>query len=579
MVVPTPHSSVPLNAETTGAEPDLRQLLAFAPVAMAVLDDAGILSYGNAALATLLGRSSDAPQPTRLGDMIHGPEEADVLRHIRRLARGEAAAYRGEHRLVHADGSPRWVMLAAAPVPFAPRDEARVILQMTCIELQKQAEAALVHSESRWNHALESARQGVWDRDLRTGEMFYSRMWRTMRGIPADEHVDSALDNWLSRVHPDDRQRVLADVERQEQGVPGADVLEYRERTRNGDYIWILSRGGPVEWDGEGNALRTIGTDTDITRLKTMEAELASEKERLRVTLAAMADGMISTDLDGRIAFVNPAAEALIGVPVGEAEGQLACDVFRLVSERTGTALECPIWSCLRQGTMVRADDDSILVCNDGRRRDIRCTASPVLGPDGMIHGAVLVFQDVSQSRALQRQLAYSAAHDELTGLPNRAAFDRAFSAAVATARDQGRRHSLIYLDLDRFKPVNDTAGHAAGDALLKQVAQTIRGVCRDHDFVARVGGDEFSVLIEDSTVADGRLTAERIVRAISALVFSWGGREYRIGASAGIAAITSSPPSSLGVMGEADAACYAAKAAGRGRVVAFPEIGQPPQP
>src|SRR5690606_14387533 len=106
--------------------------------------------------------------------------------------------------------------------------------------------------------------------------------------------------------------------------------------------------------------------------------------------------------------------------------------------------------------------------------RDIRCIASPVVGEDGVVTGAVLVFQDVTQSRNLQRQLAHSAAHDDLTGLPNRAAFERALADSIASARDNDRYHCLVYLDLDRFKPVNDTAGHAAGDALLRQVAQTI---------------------------------------------------------------------------------------------------------
>ena len=193
-----------------------------------------------------------------------------------------------------------------------------------------------------------------------------------------------------------------------------------------------------------------------------------------------------------------------------------------------------------------------------------------------MLAGAVLVFQDVTQSRALQRQLAYSAAHDDLTGLPNRAAFERALNDAIASARNGRRSHCLIYLDLDRFKPVNDTAGHAAGDALLRQVAQTIRGVCRSHDLAARIGGDEFAVILEDCPLENGRMVAEKIVRAIGALAFVWVGRTYHIGASAGITAIEAKPASSLGFAGEADAACYAAKAQGRNRVIAFAEMNLP---
>jgi len=400
-------------------------------------------------------------------------------------------------------------------------------------------------------------------------------MWRIMRGIPPEEEVDGDQQKWLERVHPDDRAHVLANVDKQDMGDSDFDALEYRERKRDGSYVWILSRGRPVEWDEEGNPVRTIGTYTDITHLKEMEQELAAEKERLRVTLESMADGMISTDLRGCVVFLNPAAEQLIGLSAADAVGRPINSIFRLRSEQGGNALPCPVENCLLSGVQVRCDDDSVLWAHDGSQRDIRCTASPVLGEGGTLTGAVLVFQDVTQSRALQRQLAHSAAHDDLTGLPNRAAFERTLSDTIATARTGQRSHCLIYLDLDQFKPVNDTAGHAAGDELLRQVAQTIKGICRSHDMAARIGGDEFAIILEDCPLTNSRQVAEKIVRGIGALVFSWAGRDYRIGASAGVTAITREPASPLGFMGEADAACYAAKARGRGCVVAFPEMNE----
>jgi diguanylate cyclase (GGDEF)-like protein len=146
-------------------------------------------------------------------------------------------------------------------------------------------------------------------------------------------------------------------------------------------------------------------------------------------------------------------------------------------------------------------------------------------------------------------------------------------NGAISSARDGQRRHCLLYVDLDRFKPVNDNAGHAAGDALLKQVAQTIRGSCRSHDVAARIGGDEFAVLLSDCPAEVGQRIADKIVRAVAALAFGWAGRTYRIGASVGMTMVTDQPASPLGFMGEADAACYAAKARGRGVAVAFEEL------
>ena len=214
-----------------------------------------------------------------------------------------------------------------------------------------------------------------------------------------------------------------------------------------------------------------------------------------------------------------------------------------------------------------------VLIGPDCVEREIRCTASPVKTAGNALSGAVLVFQDVTQSRAMQRALAHSANHDELTGLPNRAAFDRALNAAIAGAAGGQHQHCLLYIDLDRFKRVNDTAGHAAGDALLQKVAQTIRGSCRQNDMAARIGGDEFAVLLLDCPASGGKQIADKMVRAIGTLPFDWTGQAYQIGASIGITTVAAKPASPLGFMGEADAACYAAKAKGRGAAVLFGEI------
>jgi diguanylate cyclase (GGDEF)-like protein/PAS domain S-box-containing protein len=444
----------------------------------------------------------------------------------------------------------------------------------TSIELQKRAEAALTYSESRWNFALESARQGVWDHDIRTDTMFYSRMWRIMRGMPPDEPVPANhQEQWLSRLHPDDVEHVLANVDRQDKGADDFDSLEYRERKADGTYVWILSRGKPVEWDENGNPVRTLGTDTDITRLKTIEAELAAEKERLRITLDSITDGMIAADGNGHVVFMNPAAEHLTGYRSADALGRDVRTIFALRDGATGELQDCPVATCMATGRTACLDGDVILVSRSGTERDIRCTSAPLRSDSSGVTGAVLVFQDVTQSRAMQRHLAHSASHDDLTGLPNRAAFERALSSAIASARDGKHRHCLLYVDLDRFKPVNDTAGHAAGDALLKQVAETLRSACRSHDVAARIGGDEFAVILHDCGAEAGLQTASRIVRAVAALDFQWAGRTYHIGASVGLTSIEQHPASPLGFMGEADAACYAAKGRGRGIAVAFSDL------
>lgn len=573
MPSPATKSAIPKPPRLARTSAMLARVIDAASIGMAVSDLSGQIVYTNPAIGELLGRTVETG--ASVFDLVHAEDSGAGKLQLQRLMRREIAQYRGEHRFCHADGSPLWVLVAASVIAAENTGEQElVVVQLSNIELQKRAEEALTVAESRWNFALESARQGVWDHDTRSDAMFYSRMWRVMRGMAPDEPVPpNHQSEWLGRIHPDDLPIVLANLNRQERGDEDFDSLEYRERRPDGTYVWILSRGKPVAWDENGKPLRAIGTDTDITRLKTIEQELAAEKERLRVTLDSIADGMISTDENGRVVFMNPAAEQLTGYSSQAAVGQEVGAIFALRDGATGEKQECPIAICLAQDGEAHLDDDMILIGRTGTERDIRCTAAPVRTPGGRLTGAVLVFQDVSQSRALQRQLAHSANHDELTALPNRAAFDRALNGAIAGARNGQRGHCLLYIDLDRFKLVNDTAGHAAGDELLRQVAQTIRGVCREHDIAARIGGDEFAVLLQDCAYGMAKVIADRIVRAVGSLAFDWAGRTYRIGASVGLTLVGAQPASPLGFMGEADAACYAAKAAGRGVAIAFEDI------
>ena len=551
----------------------LRKVMENAAVGMVLVGVDERLLYVNTAFGEMLGYTPDEGLRLTLDDIVHDADFECGL-HLRRLINGEADDYRSECQFRHKDGGALWALVAASVLRSERTDRPLyVILQLTNIDRQKRAEAALVYSESRWNSALEAAGQGVWDYDARTREVYYSPMWRKMRGFNPGEHIDSRQESWLARVHPDDRERIRELVGKQDSGVDGYDTLEYRERHRDGHYIWILSRGRPVEWDETGKPLRSIGTDTDITLLKTVQRELAGEKERLRVTLESIGDGVISTDAKSRITFMNPTAERMTGRTEVEAIGQLLTDVFEIRDHATGKPADDPVAQCIKKAATHQMDAETMLLDRFGAIRDVRCSAAPVRTPEGKTLGAVLVFQDVTQSRALQKELAHSASHDALTGLPNRSAFERALLAAVDTADTERRQHALCFIDLDRFKPVNDKAGHAAGDELLRQVGEAIRRGCRANDFAARIGGDEFAVLLADCPAAHAKAVAQKLADQIATIEFSWNGRKYAIGASIGITAITAAGASSLGFTGEADAACYAAKAAGRGRVVLFSEI------
>jgi diguanylate cyclase (GGDEF)-like protein/PAS domain S-box-containing protein len=301
-----------------------------------------------------------------------------------------------------------------------------------------------------------------------------------------------------------------------------------------------------------------------------VEAQLAEERERHKLTLESIGDGVISTDLTATVTLMNPVAEQLTGWNADIAIGKPVEDVFNVFDEVTGRSAIDPVLECLKGGQARYLHEGSVLESRLGERRFVRQCAAAVRKPDGNLVGGVLVFQDITHSQSLKRDLAHSAMHDSLTGLPNRSAFESKLTEALEQARREGREHALCFIDLDRFKRVNDKSGHAAGDALLRDVAQVIRKGCRSQDFAARIGGDEFALLLSDCPLQSAMAVAQKMVAAIEAARFSWLGEHYRIGASIGVTAVTEKSVSVEAVTREADTACYAAKRDGRGRVVVY---------
>jgi len=539
----------------------LRSVMDHAAVGMALLRPDGRLIYANAALSAILGKSG-----TELAGSDLAPEAISAAYvEYERLRAGTIDSFRAECRYRRADGEHVWVLLSASSVRDQGGRPSRLILQLSDIDRMKRAEEALAYSESRWSFALEAARQGVWEFDARRTEMFYSPMWRKLRGIGASDPVASDRQSWLRNLHPDDRPRIEAVIDKQEVGEDGFDAIEYRERHREGHYVWILSRGKPVEWDAEGRPVRTIGTDTDITPLKQAEARLAEEKERLRVTLQSIGDGVISTNADGRISFMNNVAEDLTGWRADKALGKPLTRVLSTRDEESRQQID-PIAECLGAGGIWRPNRDFVLTGQSGATRHVRQSAAPVLSAQGETLGVVIVFRDTTESRRRERELAYSAAHDSLTGLANRSSFEQRLLAAIGSASGERRSHALCLIDLDRFKPVNDVLGHAAGDALLQQVATAIRQSCRREDLCARIGGDEFAVILMDCRLHKASGIARKIIDAIAEIGLSWAGESVKVGASAGVGAIDGSSGADT-IYTRADKACYAAKKAGRNRV------------
>jgi diguanylate cyclase (GGDEF)-like protein/PAS domain S-box-containing protein len=308
----------------------------------------------------------------------------------------------------------------------------------------------------------------------------------------------------------------------------------------------------------------------DVSERRRAEERLFRERERAFVTLASIADAVITADSNGIIDFVNPAAEVLTGWTSSTAAGQPLHVVLPLVAEGSGE-VESPASLGLRQG-QANPEDQVCLRRRDGSLLPVAYTVAPIGDQAGRVTGIAVVFRDVEEQRRLARRLSHEATHDSLTGLVNRAEFERRLGHAVERV-GTGTPATLCYLDLDRFKAVNDSCGHQAGDEVLRQVATIMNGALRQRDTLARLGGDEFVALLENCTMPEGIRVASKIQRAVTEHRFAWHDRSFYLGISVGAVAIQAGSTREALLLA-ADAACYRSKAGG-GRFVEVASVDE----
>ncbi|WP_242031992.1 bifunctional diguanylate cyclase/phosphodiesterase [Microcoleus sp. FACHB-672] len=305
----------------------------------------------------------------------------------------------------------------------------------------------------------------------------------------------------------------------------------------------------------------------EIIERECVEQALLQEKELAQITLHSICDAVITTNALGYITSLNPAAQRLTGWPAQDAIGKPVSEVFRLVHEITREPVDNPVEAALRGNRIGELANPTLLIAKDGTEFAIDESVAPILASAGQIIGAVLVFHDVTEERALARQLSWQASHDALTGLINRREFEQHLKRALLIAQTQNQQHALCYLDLDRFKIVNDTCGHVAGDELLRQISTLLQAGVRKTDSLARLGGDEFAVLLHQCPLEQARRIANSLRESIQAFRFVWEDKTFSIGASIGLVAINTESYSLTHVLNAADGACYTAKEQGRNRV------------
>lgn len=392
-----------------------------------------------------------------------------------------------------------------------------------------------------------------------------SELWLERLGQTRDEVIGRRLRDFLT----DDARRALPEPDLDQTGAR-RDV-ELQLRRRDGAVIDVLL-SATSERDAEGRITITHAVLEDVTR-KRLAEQLAAEHERSRVTLESIGDAVISTDAAGRVEYLNPVAETLTGWPEERARGRLYAEVVHRRAVDGATELPDPVALCLHQRRRPPLPHQVRLSQAGGGEFVIQEAVTPMFDASGALIGAVAVFQDVSEAHALALQLAHRAQHDALTGLPNRLLLQDRLTQCLELARRHQHSFALMFMDIDHFKPVNDTLGHDLGDELLRQLAGRLHAHLRASDTASRLGGDEFVVLLPQiDQPGAAQDVAEHLLHAVAQpfVLDADPAHIAHVSLSIGLACYPQDGLDAATLMRHADAAMYRAKRAGRNRWMRF---------
>lgn len=381
-------------------------------------------------------------------------------------------------------------------------------------------------------------------------------------------HDEAALleTSFQAITHADDLQLDLGNVQRLLAGEGEGYRIEKRYLHRQGGIVHAQLDVSLLR-DEEGRPLYFISQVQDISQRRRDAEALWESRELAQVTLSSIGDGVIRTDREGRIGFCNSAAAEMLGVAPESLVGRRFAEVVPLYSPDAAERLPDPVAEVLATGRGTRVPIFTRLRREDGGFAAIANSAMPLHDRGGALIGSVFVFHDVSVMQQMTEWLAHEALHDTLTGLPNRRAFEESLSRAVLDTRLGRRQHALLALDIDHFKSVNDTRGHAAGDRVLRDLARLLQSHLPEGDMLARMGGDEFAVILYDVNSDEAEARAQALVDTVRQRRFRYEEHAFSLRISAGMTMIDEHTPDPGTLMIQADTAAYVAKETGRDRV------------
>jgi len=430
---------------------------------------------------------------------------------------------------------------------------------------RKAAQCALQNSEARFRAISDASPLGIFVSDAHGECVYTNSAYHKISGLTFDQALGT---RWVQAIHPEDRHRVLAEWQDTVRG-EALFQTETRFLRSDGSVVWTRLNAVAISdgamYHGRVQIVEDITErKSDELLLRASEMALFEEKERAQVTLNSIGDAVLSTDLAGNLTFMNPVAEVMTGWSRQEGLGRPLEEVFRIIDGKTRQVAENPAQRAIRGNRVVGLESNCILVRRDGFESAIEDSSSPIHDRTGYVTGAVIVFHDVSAARALAFKMEHLAQHDFLTGLANRMLLTERLSQAIGLANRHGKQVALLFLDVDFFKSINDSLGHAVGDLLLKSVADRLSANVRTTDTVCRLGGDEFVILLSEiEHPQDAALIAEKLLADFVHPQLLYG-LELHVGLSIGISIFPQDGSDADALIQSADAAMYRAKSGGR---------------
>jgi diguanylate cyclase (GGDEF)-like protein/PAS domain S-box-containing protein len=520
----------------------------------------------NPAACRMLGYDEAELLATDLQAITHmGDREVDVPG-LQDLLTGEAESFTVEKRYLRKSGDSARVQQAVSLVRDAKSHPQYFVSQIRDVTRElRQVNQKLQEKELQLSAIVDNIGDGLITFDAHGIVHAFNAAACAIFGYTTEQVIGTHIDNLITE---NLREARTAEIDAHLGGgdtqLVGKGKLVMPALRKDGTVFHIELIVNAIETAQGGLFVAVL---RDVTERRKAEFELFNEKERLRVTLNSIGDGVITSDTTGRVTYLNPVAERMTGWSTEEAKGVPLSRVLVITEEGSSEPAPDPVEKVLLGASEAGLAENTILEHRGGGRFAIEDSAAAIRNSRDDVIGAVLVFHDVSESRRIAAEMTHQASHDSLTGLLNRRGFERRLDTALKKDRENHGETTVLFMDLDQFKVVNDTSGHAAGDELLRQLAGIFRQRLRQADSLARLGGDEFAVILENCATEAAMRIAEGLQQAIAQFPFVWEGRTFHVGVSIGMVLVQDGAITRPEVLRQADAACYLAKDRGRNRI------------